>query len=112
MLWAVSLMTLELAAQQASSAQKLPPPTVTPFYAIQELKTLAQLEKLRMTARTAQQVNGALQDPPAKQALAPALMALTVWQERSFLMNMGALPARLQLELATQRLSLIARTAL
>ena len=34
-LWAVSLMTLELAAQQASSAQK--PPTMTPFYAIQEL---------------------------------------------------------------------------
>lgn len=62
-----------------------------------------------MTAQTAQQVNGVLQDPPAK---APALMAHTTWQERSFLMSMGALPAKLQLARATLRLSLLVRTAL
>ena len=109
-LWDASLMMLELAVQQASSAQK--PPTMTPYYAIQELITLVQLERPRMTARTAQQVNGVLQGRPAKPALAPALMALTALQERSFQMSMDALPARPQLAQTTQPSRLIAQTAL
>ena len=109
-LWAVSLMTLELAVQQASSAQK--PQTMTLFYVIQELITLVQLERPKMTAQIAQQANGVLQDQPAKPALAPALMALTVQQERSFLMSMDALLERPRLVLTTQLSHLIARTAL
>ena len=103
-------MTLELAVQQASSAQK--PQTMTLFYVIQELITLVQLERPKMTAQTARQANGVVQDRPAKPALAPALMALTAQQERSNLMSMDALPARPQLVLATQLSHLIARTAL
>ena len=105
----VSLMMLELAVQRANSAQK--PPMMIPFYAIQELITLVRLERLRMTVRTVLQVNGVLRDLPVKPALAPALMALTALQERSFLMSMGALPARPLLAQATQARSLLARTA-
>ena len=109
-LWVVNLMMLELAVQQANSAQK--PPTTTLFYAILELITLVRLVRPRMTAQTAQQVNGVLQDQPAKLALAPAQMALTAPQERSLLMSMVALPARHRLAQATHNRNLTARAAL
>ena len=101
---------LELAVQQASSVRKLP--MMTPSYAILEHRTLVLLERPRMIAQIAQQVNGVLQDQPAKLVLAPALMALTAPQERSILMSMGALPARHRLAQATQPNRLTALTAL